>query len=168
MRYSRLLVVVSLLALMVAASVVTTNAGDTITWTSISPMGYDRFGHQSVLLPDGRVLVVGGDYEISTFTGPAEMYDPKTDSWSKAGWPQPWGEDHRITLLPNGKVLVVGGLQPELYDPATNGWTKAGTMQELRRWATATLLKNGKVLVAGGHIGTVDAGAELYDPETNS
>src|ERR1700736_2212304 len=61
----------------------------TNAWTIAAPMIESRTRHTATLLPDGRVLVVGGltvtfrDGGLfpSEPTG-AEIYDPKTDHWS--------------------------------------------------------------------------------------
>ena len=91
----------------------------------------------------------------------AELYDPTTDSWTRAApMAMPRGNP-TITRLPNGNVLVVGGylggsLNPdplggaELYNSATGVWTSAGTPGANLTGHTATLLANGEVLVVGG------------------
>jgi hypothetical protein len=77
-------------------------------------------------------------------------------------------------------VLVAGGEASatssidtaELYDPATGTWSPAGTMASARERHVQELLADGKVLVAGGFYpdSTIHfvAGAELYDPSSNS
>jgi Kelch motif len=145
----------------------------------------------ATLLLDGTVLAVGGiDGRELAY---AELYDPRTGTWTFTGSPT---EAHNTpaTLLPNGKVLMAGGnsatlvVQPdaqgpgpdaltlasaELYDPLTRSWTVTGRMSEARAFYTVTLLLDGTVLVAGGHRndssgGTVLASAERYDPTTGS
>jgi hypothetical protein len=97
------------------------------------------YGSTTTLLPDGRVLLVGGsnsDIEkISNtpitegspkryhFSLPslyctngvihlAQIYSPSTDSWHDANEGMVWGRwRHTATLLPNNKVLVVGGCE---------------------------------------------------------
>ena len=125
----------------------------------------------AALLPDGRVLVAGGDNSTGIT---AEIYDPVANAWTPAA---SMGRNHipaRATVLQSGKVLVSGGgglfnagSQPELYDANANAWSAAGVMaSSLRLYHTATLLPSGKVLVVGGDPG--QATAELYDPATNS
>jgi hypothetical protein len=46
-------------------------------------MSLNRAGAAAVLLPDGRVLVVGG--ERPGRVSSAEIYDPASNSWSLAG-----------------------------------------------------------------------------------
>lgn len=87
----------------------------------VGSMSQDRFGHISMLLKDGRVLIAGG-HEVKA----CEIYDPKTASFSGAGeLPVPMGRP-RAALLPDGKVLIIGGREGSfmenescLFDPAT-------------------------------------------------
>src|SRR5205807_1073064 len=146
-------------------------------WEYTGSLNTARFHHTSTLLPDGRVLVVGGEYR-STPLASAELYDPTTGTWSATGSLNTARDSHTATLLPNGKVLVAGGRETdpgpslasaELYDPATGTWSATGSLNTARLYHTATLLPNGKVLVAGG--GETDlysASAELYNPATGS
>lgn len=115
-----------------------------------------RGDHTATLLPNGKVLVVGGWTGTSCLAS-TEIYNPETDTWSSAGNLAAARSSHTATLLPNGKVLVIGGFGPgylastELYDPATGKWSSAGNLAIGRDAHTATLLQNGKVLVVGGY-----------------
>ena len=66
-----------------------------------------RTGHTATLLPDGRVLIVGGccDDDLAS----AEVWDPATASFGPAGSLAEVRSGHTATLLPDGRVLVVGG-----------------------------------------------------------
>ena len=141
---------------------------DAQVWTNTgSPNTTDH--RTAFLLPDGKVLVVGGSG--------AELYDPSTGTWSLTGSLNVSREASTATLLGNGKVLVAGGYAngscclfsditntAELYDPATGEWSFTGNLNLRRAYHTATLLSNGKVLFAGGT--AADTAAELYDPAT--
>ena len=144
------------------------------TWTPTGSMKMARYNHTASLLPNGKVLVAGGAYDLS---GSAELYDPATGQWTYTGSMTTNRHDHTATVLTNGMVLVAGGLvsvsvfnsgataTAELYNPATGTWTATGSMTTNRVKHTATLLKNGKVLVVANHdYGAHDASAELYDP----
>ena len=144
-----------------------------------------RKGHESLLLPDGRVLIIGGLTD-ETVDGPnidslnsTEIYDPESDSWSLGAVMAQGRGSHTATTLPDGKVLVTGGVntarQPlnsaELYDPTTDSWSPAASMSQARDGHTGTLLSDGRVLVVGGN-GTSGrlslTSAEIYDPSSNS
>src|SRR5262249_51090499 len=121
-----------------------------------------RTWHTATLLPNGKVLVVGGADGVFLFISRRweELYDPATGTWMSTGDLNDFRAAHTATLLPNGKVLVVGGVDAdeggpihrsaEIYDPVTGIWTTTGGLSTGRCWHTATLLPNGKVLVAGG------------------
>jgi Kelch motif len=137
-----------------------------------------------VTLADGRVLVgcgvSGAEPEGALAT--AELFDPKTGTFSPAGsMTRPRSFGLSATLLRDGRVLVVGGgpevgTSAELYDPATETFSPTGSMTVARGgFQSATLLTDGRVLVAGGfvpHAGDPraipdpTATAEVYDPAT--
>ena len=145
------------------------------TWSPTGPLNFGRYNHTATLLPNGKVLVVGGYY--SGYHADVELYDPALIGFNVTYSLNTARCNHTATLLPNGKVLVVGGegedgsilASAELYDPAS-GWSATASMGTVRRSHSATLLLNGKVLVAGGYEGFTSslASAELYDPVTGT
>ena len=157
--------------------------GTAAAWVATGFMTEERAGQTATLLPDGKVLVAGGEAARDidgdwTTPSSSELYDPATGTWSASGdmtVARPRG--HTATLLADGRVLVVGGAainepipSAELYAPGTGTWTATAPMVEVHgRGHTATLLPDGRVLVVGGdQAGTKQAGAELYDPATGS
>jgi WD40 repeat protein len=151
------------------------------SWTATGSMVIARAGHNAVLLPDGRVLVVGGLSKLCYCDqGPlasAELYDPTTGSWAATGsMVTHRGSVGTLTLLLDGRVLAAGDGTSELYDPATGTWTASGKMVIGDASYNATLLPDGRVLVAGGGGGgsvTCDgcaprSSAELYDPASGT
>jgi hypothetical protein len=142
-----------------------------------------RGEQSSTRLPDGRVLIAGGGIAgwvfSGTFLASAELYDPKTGTFSATGSLGTPREAHTSTLLEDGRVLIAGGVEmpnqslasAELYDPKTGTFSATGSMATARAWHTATLLPDGRVLVAGGwpagwSSGSALASAEIYDPKT--
>ncbi len=136
-----------------------------------------RVVHTATLLPNGQVLVAGGN-DGSNALASAELYDPASGTWAATGSLSSGRSSHSATLLPNGKMLVAGGAgnmvyltSAELYDPTSGTWTATGSLANARAAHTATLLPNGKVLVAGGYNGSTSnslASAELYDPASGT
>jgi len=123
----------------------------------------ERGDHTATLLPDGRVLVIGGDGGDDAILE-AEVWDPATTSLGPAGSLADGHSNHTATLLPDGRVLVIGGsnrLEAEVWDPATASFGPASSLAEARRFHTATLLSDGRVLVVGG-----SPRAEVWDPAT--
>ena len=150
---------------------------------SFSPTGAlngARNGHSATLLPNGKVLVVGGyNGQQTDRLASAELYDPTGETWTLTGSLELGRTIFTATLLRTGKVLVAGGAISsanstatcELYDPATGTWANTGAMRIARNSHTATLLLDGKVLVAGGfnrNQGVDLSSAELYDPATGT
>jgi N-acetylneuraminic acid mutarotase len=151
-------------------------------WVVAAGMKTLRSLHTATMLPDGKVLVAGGDDHSGYATASAEIYDPAAGRWTAAGSMTVSRSSHTATLLPDGTVLVAGGnrataasgisdqASAEIYDPIAGTWTATGRMTSTRIYHTATLLPDGTVLVAGGMGGPVsgaigiEASAEVYDP----
>jgi N-acetylneuraminic acid mutarotase len=146
------------------------------TWTATGSMTVSRDYHTATLLPNGAVLVVGGEGGYySPGTTSAEIYDPAAGTWTVTGSMTTACYLHAATLLPNGAVLVAGGFNQmggtaayfanaEIYDPAAGTWIVTGNMTTARYCHIATLLPNGTVLVAGGGGPEELSSAEIYDP----
>jgi hypothetical protein len=150
-------------------------------FTSAGKMHAQRAGATATLLPNGKVLIAGGNDAAGNSLSTAEIYDPAANSFFATGdLNVPRG--HAIaTLLRTGKVLIAGGnaagdddelASAEIYDPATARFVRTGAMNRPRSYFTAAVLKDGRVLLAGGLSGgqypyhRVEATADLYDPET--
>jgi len=147
---------------------------------SFSPAGSlaeARYDHTATLLPDGRVLVTGGEIGKPSKRGAhsAEVWDPTTAAFSPAGSLKKPRSRHTTTLLPDGRVLIVGGSNnesrrirsAEVWDPATASLGPAGSLAEARGAHIATLLPDGRVLIVGG-VHDDDTSAEVWDPATAS
>ena len=99
------------------------------TWTATPPMSVARSHHTATRLPDGKVLVVGGENLLYLVEPTAEVYDPVANTWTATRVaPLSPRSQHTATLLPSGLVLIAGGfdivdglltplLTTELYDP---------------------------------------------------
>jgi N-acetylneuraminic acid mutarotase len=146
---------------------------ETETWSSTGSLNTPRGFHTLTTLPNGNVLVSGGEGDVFPFIkklNTAEIYNPATGLWSLTGNLSAARGYHTATLLSTGQVLVVGGItestatsnSAELYDPATGTWNATASLNTGRYNHSATLLSEGKVLVVGG---AKDQRAELYHLE---
>jgi hypothetical protein len=152
-------------------------------WTDTGNPVEVRFGETATVLPNGDVLLVGGNRRFArreSSRASTELYDPNTGRWTLTGSLLEARQDHAAALLESGVVLVLGGnafgagqdrlvSSAELYDPRTGVWTDTGRMNSARSNATATLLPDGRVLVTGGVSPPGDGperSAEVYDPAT--
>jgi hypothetical protein len=128
------------------------------TWTQIASMNDSRLYMGSVVLPDGRLFVTGGEY--GSGGGTAEIYEPKSNTWTRTAAPPGYVADANADLLPDGRVLVVGNYSaPMLYNPASNSW--AWTSPAIDSFVEQSLaqLPNGNVLTVDS-----DGTAQMYIP----
>ncbi|MEV7028374.1 kelch repeat-containing protein, partial [Kitasatospora sp. NPDC093558] len=79
------------------------------SWTATGSMTTARLFFPATLLPDGTVLVSGGEDSGSNILASAEVYDPATGSWTATGSMNTARDNHTMTLLLSGKALVAGG-----------------------------------------------------------
>jgi hypothetical protein len=138
-------------------------------WRQTASFNTINVSGSAVLLPSGKVLVVG--LSSSNSMG-AELYDSATETWSSTNAPSFMGP---LVVLPNGKVLSVDwgnpwgydGLYAETYDPSTGQWSSTDAPNFMTFLQTMTPLRDGKVLVTG-EAGLGPVRAELYDANTQT
>ena len=121
-----------------------------------------RKGHTASRLPDGRVLLAGGDRRAR-----GKVYDPRASSpnVSYAVYLQQSNfrqchqrYRHTATALPDGSVLIAGGSQSsrilsetERFVPGVDHFERAAAMAFERTAHTASALPDGRVVVVGGY-----------------
>jgi Galactose oxidase, central domain/Kelch motif len=128
------------------------------TWTMTGSLGSTRRSNTTTLLPDGKVLVAGGDAGVPVLSS-AELYDPESGAWLPTGGLVTARSHPSAALLPNGKVLIAGGFDEnrnilssaELYV----GPTVSPTLLNI---STRTRILTGDRVLIGGFIIT---GTEL-------
>jgi len=90
------------------------------SWVRLADMNFARTNVNAVVLPTGRILVVGGQRNGKWAVDPdpvmeAEVYDPVTDTWTvTAAMNSPRQYHSTLVLLPDGRVLAAGGVDPTL------------------------------------------------------
>jgi galactose oxidase-like protein len=102
------------------------------TFAATGSLSTARNFHSATLLPDGTVLVAGGEDQSGSrpLLATAEIYDPGTSGFSETGNLSSARYAHTATLLNSGQVLLTGGFttrmnvsgtpvaSAELYTPA--------------------------------------------------
>ncbi|WP_433372314.1 discoidin domain-containing protein [Actinoplanes sp. CA-142083] len=97
------------------ARVLTINADNTVTSRQVGSMANTRSFQNSVVLPDGKVLVMGGEnfavpFSDNTAVLNAELWDPVSEQFTTmASMAVPRTYHSVALLLPDGRVLSAGG-----------------------------------------------------------
>jgi hypothetical protein len=129
-------------------------------------------------LADGRYLVAGGSSDLGVPSiSAAELYDPRTDSFTVTGSLSRARGSGAGATLASGKVLIAGswwdpeGSFCELYDPSVGAFGQTGPLGTPRANNLVLPTRDGKAIVLGGT--PVRGGApieqvELYDPGLNT
>ncbi len=82
------------------------------TWSKIAsmPSGYDPLYFASAILPDGRMIVEGGEYLGGTpaWTNKGAVYNPVTNKWRSVAPPGGWSNigDAQSDVLANGTFVL--------------------------------------------------------------
>jgi N-acetylneuraminic acid mutarotase len=154
------------------------------TWTKLAPIPTARSEPGAALGPDRRIYILGGNPTRNRSESPrmniAEVYDPKTDQWTRAK-PLPTPRTALCAVAAKNAahhtlIYAIGGRNfdmpgnglstVEAYDPLTATWTAMASMPMNLHAMTATLGPDGKIYVLGGtnsKIGDINA-VQVYDP----
>ena len=128
------------------------------TFSPAGSMTTPRARHSAVLLPDGRVLIVGGSGDLS-----AEIYDPAAGTFtateSTATQTYFWNS---AALLQDGRVFIAGQPTAQIFDPVSGKFsaTAAYSMGPPDYLDAVTVLADGGVLVTGAY-------SQVYDPQND-
>jgi Kelch motif/Galactose oxidase, central domain len=152
-------------------------SGGTGSWLKPAVMNTARIYQTATLVPQGRVVVIGGMGTNTTPQATTETLYPGSGSWSLGGGTYEHALGGAATLLPDGKVLVAGGYdsnlneptETDLYDPSTGIWTATGNVSGNHLFCSLTLLQNGEVFLTGDFDSTAEGNpsqGELYNPAT--
>ena len=153
------------------------------TWSTIAPLpaGYAPLYFGSAVLPDGRVMMAGGEYNSATpgncqpvWTTGAAIYDPKTNKWTMVDPPAGWSSigDAQSVVLADGTYMQANCCSTEaaLLDPTSLTWTITGAnkkdVNDEEGW---TLLPDGTVLTVDAYVFNYHKNGkryEIYHPST--
>jgi len=128
------------------------------TWTQLAtlPSGYDPFDVASAVLADGRLVIIGGEYNNGNFalTNLGAIYDPVANTWTTLAPPPGWNYigDSPSLVLPNGKFVIGDKLTKQMaeLDPKTLTWTALSSKgkSDFNAEEGWTLLPDGTILTA--------------------
>lgn len=98
-------------------------------WKYTAPMNTIRVFNDAIVLPDGNVLVVGGDESSGSLQNTPEVYDPSSDTWTLVA-PHEIHRSYHSTaiLLPDARVIVGGGDGNSHHNP-TGLFDESGTYE---------------------------------------
>ncbi len=134
-------------------------------WTGGPAMTLPRADAQAVTLPDGRVLVIGGEHQGSKYTDTTEVYRPTTNTFASSG-NGGGGLGAAVAVLASGKVLRAGGftgLNPRkdaaVFDPASSAWSTVPVAFSyyMSGYAAAPISSNEFLVCGGTHCEIVNA-----------
>jgi PKD repeat protein len=135
-------------------------------WTNVtgSAAWQDRYGHTSVALPDGSIVLMGGndgttalrDVWRSTNNGTTWTNFTTTVSWAKR-------EEHTSVVLPDGSIVLMGGrysntFRNDVWRSTNSGfnWTgmNASAGWQGRYGHASVAMQDGSIVLMGGNDGT--------------
>jgi hypothetical protein len=144
------------------------------TWKKLGsmPSDYAPLYFASQVLPDGRVLVEGGEYNFRSQdeTNLGAIYDPTKNKWTNVNPPSGWSEigDSPSIVLPNGTLLLGQNFTTEsaLFNAKTLSWSLKGSgKSDAYAEEGMELLPNGKVLLVDTQ---TTPNSEMFNPKTNT
>jgi hypothetical protein len=150
------------------------------TWSRIAsfPAGYAPLYFSSAVLPDGRVIAEGGEYNNCDFawTNLGAIFDPQTATWTPMTPPAGWSYigDAASVILSDGTYMQSSccSKQSALLDARTLTWTPTGKgkydVNDEEGW---TLLPDGTVLTVDAYVFKYKADGmnyEIYRPKSGT
>lgn len=146
------------------------------TWKRIAslPAGYAPLYFGSAVLPDGRVVMMGGEYNAisgncqAVRTNLGAIYDPTTNTWIALPPPEGWTTigDAQSVILPDGTYMQANCCtkQSALLNANTLTWTMTGKgkfdVNDEEGW---NLLPDGTVLTVDAYVSQYEANGKNYE-----
>lgn len=137
----------------------------TNTFKPTGSLKYARQEHAAVLLPTGKVLIVGGyNYEKRAFCNAIELYDPETGKFEVMEYLDYGIQNPKVILQKDGKVFISGIVQAPMVPTAM---LDSSNSQGLRMMAPSS--RSDATLTAGSGLTKVmsTGGWAIVDPFVN-
>jgi hypothetical protein len=152
------------------------------TWTQVAslPSGYGPYLFASAVLPDGRYIVEGGEYNEGSdaWTNKGAIYDPVANAWTAVSPPSGWTSigNAPSSVLANGTFFLSSCCSSSptaaLLDASTLTWTPTGSGKfDSYNYEDLTLLPSGNLIdvdTYGGMNDPTGKNWETYDPGTGN
>jgi hypothetical protein len=132
---------------------------------------YAPLFYGSVILPDGRMIIEGGEYDnlSPVWTNKGAIYDPVKNKWTPVKPPPGWANigDAQAAVLANGTYTQANALnvQQAYFNPRNLTWTNLTNTGKADRFD-----EEGWTLLPDGTLLTVDAinapNDEIFNPKT--
>jgi len=146
------------------------------TWSQLAtmPSGYTPLYFGAGILPDGRVMIEGGEYinNQAVWTTKGAVYNPVSNTWANVNPPAGWTTigDASATILANGTFMLSDccTTRSALLNAVTMTWTatgtgKQGSSNDEESW---TRLWDGTILTVDCNNTVNLMASEIYTPST--
>lgn len=143
-------------------------------WTDMTPLPESRRGAAAALLPDGRLLVAGGERDGEPLDSTL-ILTPDGNAWAE-GPDMPYAQAYMGTVTIDGLVYLFGGSVPEraddvlIFDSAAETWN-SGTPMPIAGSRIAVAAADGAAYLFGGRAEPDGGGLVAtmrYDPVADS
>ena len=146
------------------------------TWSQIAamPSGYAPLYFGAGVLPDGRVMIEGGEYisGSAVWSNRGAVYNPVTNTWATVSPPAGWSSigDASAAILADGTYIQSDccSTRAALLNPVTMTWTATGTGKQGSRHdeESWTRLWDGTILTVDCNNTVNLLASEIYTPST--
>jgi len=145
------------------------------TWKQVAtmPANYGPLYFSSAVLPDGRYITEGGEYNFGAakWTSLGAIYDPVANTWTAVNPPSGWSNigDAPSLILTNGTYMQTNccAIQSAYLNPSTLTWTPVGSGKyDVYDEEGIELLPNTKAVTVDCYVGKYMANgmnSEIYD-----
>ena len=152
------------------------------TWTQVAsmPSNYGPLYFASAVLPDGRYIAEGGEYNFGNdaWTNLGAIYDPVANTWTSVTPPSGWSQigDASSSVLANGTWMLGSCCNnpptTALFNASNLTWTLTGTGKfDVYDEEGLTLLPGGDLLDVDAYVFKYQANGmnwETYNPSTGA